>query len=177
MQDSETCPDAVTGCIVALDRCATLVATVPAGAYAEQVHGHASIGAHLRHSLDHFACFLRGLPDGVIDYDARAREAHLERDPDVARRVIVATREGLAVLTEAMLGKALLVRQMAAPNRPPVTVASSVARELLFLSQHTIHHLALMLAVAGVLGLDLPADLALAYSTAAHQHAAPGALE
>lgn len=177
MQDSESYPDAVTGCVVALERCASLVAAVPVAAYVARPSGQASMGAHVRHTLDHFTCFLRGLPAGVVDYDARAREVHVERDPDAARGVIASTCEGLAGLSEAMLEKALHVRQMAAPHRPQVTVASSVARELLFLSQHTIHHLALMLAVAGALGLELPSEFALAFSTASHQHGPPGAME
>ncbi|NJL73287.1 MAG: DinB family protein [Candidatus Competibacteraceae bacterium] len=155
MRDSGDFPDAVAGCIVALDRCDSLVSAVPLQAYGERPPGQASIGAHLRHSLDHFAAFLRGLPESVIDYDERARDTRLECDPTVARGVIVATREAVAALNESMLGKTLIVRQIAAPARPPVALHSTVARELVFLSQHTIHHLALMISVACMLGLDL----------------------
>lgn len=67
--------------------------------------GQASIGAHVRHSLNLFACFLRGLPDAVIDYDDRSREARLECDPDVARGVIAASREAITALSESLMGK------------------------------------------------------------------------
>ncbi len=37
-----------------------------------------SLGGHLRHDLDHYLNFFRGLPEGPIDYESRERDAELE---------------------------------------------------------------------------------------------------
>src|SRR5262245_59452897 len=41
--------------------------------------GRGGVGAHFRHVLDHYDCFLRGLEPGTVDYDRRERESELER--------------------------------------------------------------------------------------------------
>ncbi|MEO1368547.1 MAG: hypothetical protein AAFX50_15340, partial [Acidobacteriota bacterium] len=43
-------------------------------------HGHASVGAHLRHVLDAYRCFLSGLRDARVDYDARQRDPGVEAE-------------------------------------------------------------------------------------------------
>ena len=56
-----------------------LLERLPADVYATpHLEGASSIGAHIRHVLEHYDCFLVGLQRGAIDYTARARTPEIE---------------------------------------------------------------------------------------------------
>jgi len=150
-----------------LEGCRRLHA-VAVGAAASR-SGFAAIGPHLRHCLDHFRCLLDGLGTGRVDYDARARDAELERDPGRFCRALGAIASELDRLDTQTLDRPLVVQQTAAPGRPPAATASSLGRELVFLSSHVIHHLEIMRRILQGFGLELPEPVALAFSTAAHR--------
>ena len=59
--------------------------------------------------------------------------------------------------------------QSAAPGRPPSSSPSRLERELVFLSGHTIHHIAIMVLAARAAGVEIPSPLAVAFSTEAHR--------
>lgn len=162
---------AIAGCIEACRRCEAaldqLAELVRAGRDGE---AHA-VGAHLRHCLDHFACFEAGLDRGLVDYDARERDPRLEQDPESIRQRLGAIRDFLRSLGREGLRGPVRVSQMAAPEAGPVVVESSLERELMFLSGHTIHHLAVIAELARQEGVELPEDIAVAFSTAAHRAA------
>lgn len=159
---------AAEGCAAALHRCAAIVTGVSTEVYARD-SGHGTIGAHVRHCLDHFECFWRGLEYGEVDYDARDRDTELERRPALARERIAAAIEWMAELTPDDMGRPLVVRQTGAPGTVGPEASSSVERELLFLSGHTIHHVAIMILIAERLGAPVPRELGVAYSTASHR--------
>lgn len=164
---------AVTGCVIALDRCTFLLQAIPDESYAAMPEGHSSIGAHLRHGLEHFNCLLCGLEEGMVDYDARVRDRGIESDRNAACDLVARTRETLTTLDPAKLPSRLFVRQIAAPGLAPIVVETTLARELVFLAQHMIHHIALMLTVAAHLHTPLPDDLGLAFSTECHRQMLP----
>jgi len=143
--------------------------------------GPASIGAHVRHVLDHYRSFLEGLPDGEVDYDARQRETEIERSVRAAAaeaRRLMAAFEALAVEVAPArtpggphwAGRTLRVRQQAdeTPGRFD-GCESHAERELLFLASHTVHHQALIAILARAQGLDVPEGFGLAPSTASWQ--------
>ena len=72
---------AIEGCLDACRRCLTLVGLVENVGPTESQKAYAVIGPHLRHCVDHMQCLIRGVESGVVDYDAREREAVLEIDP------------------------------------------------------------------------------------------------
>src|SRR5690606_41271688 len=61
-----------------------------------------TIGAHLRHNLDHFGAAIGAFEadGGSIDYDHRERGTPVETDPDAALRVIDGLRARLAALRD-----------------------------------------------------------------------------
>ncbi|MCG3198431.1 MAG: hypothetical protein GHCLOJNM_02931 [bacterium] len=160
---------AVEGCILAIRRCLELVDLVGPDGYMASVPGQGSVGAHLRHCLDHFACLFRGLECGAVDYDQRERDPLLEQDPERFREVAEHLLGRLLAMDEFEVELPVAVRMSASLGREPVTVASSVERELGFLSGHTIHHLTIMILIARVNGFQAPTDLGVAYSTAAYR--------
>lgn len=153
-----------------LEQARALLDGLAGEAYArEGPFGLASAGAHLRHVLDHYDCFLDGLATGEIDYDARSRDPSVERDPrraaDAVERIVAALRRApvapsRAVRVRMNCGEADGVR------RPG---ASTVERELQFLVSHTVHHYALIKAALGAAGRELDASFGVAPSTLAYR--------
>lgn len=140
----------------------------------------ASIGAHVRHVLDHYRLFLAGLPEGEVDYDARERDTDIERSACAAaieaRRLIAAFAELSATpaaagpLEPAWAARPLRVRQQGdyEPGRFD-GCDSHAERELLFLQSHAVHHQALIAILARAQGLAVPETFGLAPSTATWQ--------
>lgn len=158
-------PDVVAGCLEACLRCHAVVAAVVD-------HDPAvfpSVGPHLRHCVDHFHLLLDGWRSGFVDYDARPRDLRLERDPRAVREALDAIAGSLAAIRNGDLTSPLTVTQSAAPGRPPLSSPSRLDRELVFLSGHTVHHIAIMVLAARAAGVEIPSRLAVAYSTEAHR--------
>lgn len=127
------------------------------------------VGAHLRHCLDFYLCFLRDLEAGRIDYDRRARDRGLERDPRAARAAIDEIRGRLGWIGPAQLEAELMVRTDVAPLERPEAAwsRSSVARELRFLASHTVHHFALIAPLLCRQGIEPGPEFGVAPSTLA----------
>jgi uncharacterized damage-inducible protein DinB len=126
----------------------------------------------LRHCIEHFRLLLDGWRSRSVDYDARSRDASAERDPRVVRRALEEIECALAAIGSDELSSELVVTQSAAPGRPPVASPSRLDRELVFLSGHTIHHIAIMVLAARAAGVEVPSRLAVAYSTEYHRESA-----
>ena len=158
-------PEAVAGCLEACRRCESVVDAV----VDQDLAAFPSVGPHLRHCIDHFRLLLDGWRSGSVDYDARARDVRLEQDPGVVRGALAAIAGSLTEIRSADLLHELTVTQSAAPGRPPLSSPSLLERELVFLSGHTIHHIAIMVLAARAVGVEIPPRLAVAYSTEAHR--------
>lgn len=158
----------VEGCLEACRRCREVVDRVREAEAAVASATYARVGPHLRHCLDHFRCLFRALDDrGVIDYDARDRDAEVEIDPARFVRELDAVEVRLRKLTAVDLASATEVRQAAAPGGREATSTSNLARELVFLSGHTIHHLAIVRLLCEAGGVAVPEGVTMAYSTEA----------
>jgi hypothetical protein len=159
-----TAAPAIDGCMVAWARTLDIVEQ-----YIRAGGEYSAIGPHLRHCLDHLVCFLRGLRSGVIEYDARDRDLRVETDADYYCEVARHAMDQLAAISPTGLPDAIKVCQISAPGAGIITVDSTVERELLFLSGHTIHHLAIVAHLAKERGIAISSDLTVAFSTAAHR--------
>jgi hypothetical protein len=159
--------DAVYGCLEACRRCGAVVAAV----VDQDPAAFPAVGPHLRHCIDHFRLLLDGWASGSVDYDARPRDLVLERDPKAVRDALEEIAGSLSALGAADLARELSVAQSVAPGRRPQSARSCLERELAFLSGHTIHHIAIMVLSGREAGVDIPARLAVAYSTEAYRDA------
>jgi hypothetical protein len=158
---------AIAGCLEACGRCAALIAAIRGVEGPAAERAYAAVGPHLRHCLDHFTCLLRGLDTGQVDYDARDRDAALEREPDRALALLSDVAERLRIIGTGRLDRPLAVLLQAAPDPARSAVPSNLERELMFLSGHTIHHLAIMALLAEREGVAVPQGLDVAFSTSA----------
>jgi uncharacterized damage-inducible protein DinB len=128
------------------------------------------VGTHMRHLLDFYASFLRGLPEGRIDYDTRIRDAVVERDRGAALarlRIIYAALETLEIPSTAA---PLVARQdsSAEVSDPAAWGQTSLVREMQALVSHTIHHYALIAVLLRRHGYEPSSDFGVAPSTLLH---------
>lgn len=147
---------------------ATLV-RLPDATYASAAPeiGLASIGSHVRHVIDFYACFTAQLASGSVDYDARARDPGLEID---ARAAIDACARAEALLRTCDADGVLDVRMEGGP-----WTRSSRARELAALCSHAVHHFALIAVLLRRAGEPVDADFGVAPSTLRYWEASGGA--
>ncbi len=124
-----------------------------------------TVGTHIRHNLDHYACFLNGLESGCIDYAARQRNSHLEQDRLYAIAEISSLQNRLKNLPEDMDKADLLVERDIGPGQ----AGSSVKRELEFLLSHTTHHYAIVAIICQLQGLSIGDEFGVAPSTLRHR--------
>ncbi len=132
-------------------------------------------GAHIRHHLDHVTLLLDGLQDGLVDYDARARDTRIETDPDQAIAASAALRRRLEALDAAQIDQPLRICQRTtAGGRDRPTATTSLGRELLFLHSHAVHHYALLGILLRAAGVWIEGDMGVMPATLAHRQATAG---
>lgn len=130
------------------------------------------VGAHLRHVIEHHEALVFPATVGVVDYDGRARDRELERNPTLASERLLALHAALGIDTRLSLSAPVQVHgQCGAAGELSFSVASSVARELAFVASHTVHHFALLMPHCRQHGIPTPADFGRAPSTVAHARA------
>ncbi len=123
----------------------------------------AAAGPHFRHIVDHYDCFLNGVASGRIDYDNRARDTAVEKDPKHAAMIIASVMERLRTLP---LDSARLVQvKTDCGNEEPGWVTSTAARELQFLVSHTVHHYSLVRIALVAWGITIDPSFGVAPST------------
>lgn len=138
-------------------------------AYAATPRGFAphKAGAHLRHILEFYRCFLEGIDSSHIDYDARRRDAAVETSRTAAASAIRSIIRELTTCP-ALHGERIIWVRMEDAEANAVSdsfMESSVSRELQVLSSHTIHHFALMAMTLRLHGIEMDPDFGMAPST------------
>jgi uncharacterized damage-inducible protein DinB len=126
-------------------------------------------GGHLRHVVEFYQAFLRGLESSHIDYDARPRNLDVERSRSAAEAAIYSIINALQSSDELRSERIVWVRLEDAPAdvRQPF-MESSISRELQVLSSHTIHHFALIAITLRRHGVPMDPDFGMAPSTLRH---------
>ena len=126
---------------------------------------HSTIGAHFRHVLEHYRCFINQLETRRFCYDSRERDQLLETDFDYANRTIATLIESLRALESYDLDQTCELEDQQSQN----PVASTLSRELLFLQSHSMHHYAIIGAMTRRLGAKPADDFGVAIATREHQ--------
>ena len=62
----------------------SLITSLGDAEYVAAIAGQGSIGAHIRHNIDHANCLLSGIANRRIDYTARRRDSLIEVDRELA---------------------------------------------------------------------------------------------
>lgn len=157
------------GCHFCLQQCDQLLTVLSEKDYASSAD-KSSIGAHVRHILERFQCFLSGLNEGSIDYDARKRDRSLETNQEAAVFALSSVSRRVEELRlHEHSGQELNIRESVHPQLEPALASSSVERELVSLISHSIHHLAIIAMLARPLGYQFDSDFGKAPSTIIHE--------
>ena len=123
--------------------------------------GNASIGGHTRHIIELLQCLLKGYTTNEVDYVNRTRNLSLEQHKN-----------------EARIALAMLIKQINLPDKElgfcaqelngknTDQVYTTYFREIVYNTEHAIHHLALI--KVALIEMNLPIvneDFGMAYST------------
>jgi uncharacterized damage-inducible protein DinB len=138
-----------------------------------------AVGPHVRHVIEHYEALLRHLGTAAsasVDYDARERDMAVQSQPEVTKTKLRAIAAQLDYFSrQAALQLNTHVQtclQTGTQGELQMTVPSSLGRELLFLSSHTVHHFALLGHYCKAAGVDLGHDFGKAPSTLAFERKA-----
>lgn len=151
--------------ILALQQGGRLLQSIDDVVYQRRVEGvfKGSIGAHVRHNLDHYRLFLEGLDSGHIDYEARQRNTAIEVNREAALTGIVHVCKQMLELSDIQNPLQLQIRSNT--GNESAWAQTSVSRELDFLLSHTIHHYALVAVMCRLENVAIEEDFGLAPST------------
>lgn len=142
--------------------------------YASVFHSGASVGAHIRHVLDHYLSLRRGFTNGEVDYDRRDRDPRVETDREFAAALLDELRAWLAGLDDKTLSVPLTVRLRTGGYAESDGGAwpSSPRRELHFAMTHAIHHYAVVASDLRSRGLAVEPGLGIAPATLGYRRGA-----
>lgn len=131
--------------------------------------GNATIGQHLRHTLEFFLCLEKGVAQGLINYDKRAHDKLIETDKFIA----LSTLDRIAGFIQQLNSSRSLTLEVSydLTSDRAVTIDTNALRELVYNIEHAVHHMAIMkIGVREIAGyIDLPADFGIAASTIRYQ--------
>lgn len=119
-----------------------------------------SIGAHVRHIIDHYLSVLSNGPE--INYDQRDRDQAMETNASYAADAIYTLIGVLAAITA---DQPVSVVVSTSVDSDANKVNSTLSRELCFLHSHTTHHMAIIRLLALHNNVMLPSDFGKATST------------
>jgi uncharacterized damage-inducible protein DinB len=138
-----------------------LLDAVPAPTYQQSYAPvDSSMGTHVRHVLEFYRLFLKGLRSAPVTYERRRRDPALERDRGRIGAEVAQLQSGLAAITGD--------QPLAVTHCGDTLAQSSIVRELQFLLDHATHHLAMVNIVGRLAGVTLPPALGIAQATLAH---------
>jgi hypothetical protein len=130
----------------------------------------ASIGAHYRHSLEHFQILFETVNETEIDYDRRERDARLEHERLFALQITREFRQAARFLAALPLARAIEARYKISYAGPgSCSAASTIGREIMYTVSHAIHHYALIGLICGTRKIPVPEDFGVAPSTIEYQ--------
>ena len=149
-----------------------LIGTLSESTYSLNKHElfSSGVGKHFRHILDFYDRLFAG-EEGLIDYDARARDPRVESDPSYAVDRARSAMERLdGLITGGDAGRVTVRVETRAPDGVGLLTESSIGRELAQLASHTIHHYAIIALVLSIQGVAVPSGFGIAPSTLRHEH-------
>ena len=103
---------------------------------------NATIGQHLRHTLEFFVCLEQGYEKGVVNYDKRQHDKAIESDKFVALATI---RNVLDFVSDKPTNKPMTLEVGYLPDSEEhVSVETNFMRELTYNIEHAVHHMAII---------------------------------
>jgi hypothetical protein len=157
-----------------LDDMRTMIERIDDDSYAAPAPGRTGggIGGHVRHCLDHLGALVTATRTGLCTYDRRARGTLVERCRAAAIRSIDDLVSDLA-RAGADLDVPVAVESQLDTKGTTVVTMSTLGRELVFVTSHTIHHNALIAHLLASHGIDTDERFGIAPATPSHPSCLP----
>ncbi len=152
--------------IETLDQLKELITALSPNDYNQPCQGSLSgVGAHVRHITDHFDAVRDGLAQGYINYNARSRGSDLENNQSLALDKVGEIHQWL---TEGNLQDCAIdiETEISVNATNNVRMPTTLSREICYLINHTVHHLAYARVVAAHFDCQLDKSIGLAPATA-----------
>jgi hypothetical protein len=125
--------------------------------------GNASIGGHTRHIIELIQCVQNGYDLQTVDYLNRSRNLDLENSKTLAVQVLLQIEKNLVKADKSL-------KMVVENTTSDILVNTTYFREIVYNTEHTIHHLALIKVALLEMNLDLVNhDFGMAYSTIQYQ--------
>jgi hypothetical protein len=130
-------------------------------------HLSGSAGVHMRHILDHYNALMVGHEIGLVDYNKRNRFSSVEVDPAAALEQWSLIEAWLADAC-ALPGETIIqvLSETSIEHTEYAQVPSTLARELVFVSSHAIHHFSLLAVLRSLQGKPAADNFGIAPATA-----------
>lgn len=128
------------------------------------------VGKHVRHIIEFYQEFFRHIDSNSpkpLCYDNRQRSMRLETSLQNALIEIELLQGKLRNTTSEV--KELTLSTIVHPDYPVQLIRSTSQRELFYLFDHTVHHMALIRVLAEFWGVELSKNFGLAPSTALYE--------
>lgn len=125
----------------------------------------ATIGQHLRHTVEFFICLESGFEKGLINYDKRNHDHLIESDKFIASASLRGIGKFISTHHEDRTLKLEVAYEK--DREDWVTIETNYRRELVYNIEHAVHHMAIMkIGIREVAPyIQLPADFGIAVST------------
>jgi len=157
--------------IEAVDQALEVVGSISDVAYQSRVDGRSQPGAHIRHVLDHYQALRDGFSSGLVDYDCRTRQSEVETNRQIAEQELLDAKKWLLSLGEESV--AVKVKsEVSLCECCTITIDSDSARELLYVLNHTVHHMAYVALLLKFNGVVVNDAIGMAPATASHRRTA-----
>lgn len=125
-------------------------------------------GSHIRHLIEHYEALIYR-ETCMVDYDARLRDEVLEDSPIAAIGRLNALCRKLQTWTSLEIDQVITVSSSGGQlGEASFINHSSIGRELCFLNNHAVHHLALLKPTCQKLGIAVDEYFGFAPSTIAY---------
>ncbi|MEH6449708.1 MAG: DinB family protein [Oleispira sp.] len=124
------------------------------------------IGSHVRHILDIYQALILE-QHNLIDYDLRRRGNDVETKRVAALKELIEIENWLMALKEEQFSEVKIVKtEVCLSQQESMNFTSTLGRELCFASSHVTHHLALIVAIARSMNIQVNGQLGIAPATA-----------
>lgn len=141
-----------------LELCYSLLQSISSKHYTFSIPelGGASIGQHMRHTIEIIQALEKGGHTGTLDYDRRERNPKIEQNATFAGELCRNLQQTI-IRTD---------KQLSLNADSEEAVNTTFYREVIYVLDHTIHHLALIKTGLRILQCDSTSDnFGMAYST------------
>jgi hypothetical protein len=97
-----------------------------------------SIGKHVRHIIEYYLCLIKGIKEGIVNYDQRQRSLEIENNLNYAIQVV----QNIIFEIESLEDESICMQVEYADNL--MSIQTSIFREIAYNTDHAVHHMAMI---------------------------------